>query len=148
MQVIVTEACQMWTVVNSHSWKEGKEWLFLPYFLPVLSSVVSTRVVFSDHQGHGDGYWPDCYTPGRSSWTGGSRSIKQASVDSLKMLRSEPAWPDTKWLTQSHTVLVSKLPGWHSPLSQTVRAVLLPRVIPVYPQRWSLGQQRSVIMSF
>lgn len=30
MQVIATEACQMWAAVSSHSWKERKEWLFLP----------------------------------------------------------------------------------------------------------------------
>lgn len=56
--MIAIEACQMQAIVSSTSWKEGERVTFFPYFLPLLSSVVSIHVIFLQQQAPVDGFWP------------------------------------------------------------------------------------------
>lgn len=46
---------QLWAVLLE---KRVNGWLFLPYFLPLLSSVVSIHVIFLQQQAPVDGFWP------------------------------------------------------------------------------------------
>lgn len=69
--MIAIEACQMWAIASSCSWKEGEGVTFPSLFSPLLSSVVSTHVIFQTVKAMGMDTGQVCHSPGRSSWIEG-----------------------------------------------------------------------------
>lgn len=123
--------------------QRGRSNFFFLIF-PLLSSVVSTRVIFSDRQGHGDGSWPDCCSPGRSSETrrGGGQRGKTGCVNRLKMRRAGLADQTLGGLPKATLCLggqacrMTQVPSpklWGCPLARSILSS-------VYFQLWSWGQ--------
>lgn len=69
--------CARWEQLQAVVLEKRGRVAFSFYFLPLLSSVVSTRVIVQAIKAIGVETGQGCYSPGRGSWTKGTFGIKQ-----------------------------------------------------------------------